>query len=305
MYTERTANELTSHHAGDSLYVHQENGNAKRALTIAVCLTLLFAGVEVVGGIMSNSLALISDAGHMVTDSVSLFFAMIASFMARRPASTQYSFGFAKMEIIAAFMNALMMICVVVWICLEAAERFNSPQPVEGGSVFIVATIGLLVNILVAYVLARDDKNINTKAALMHVMGDLLGSVAAIAAGVIIYFGGPVQADPFLSVFVSLLILKSALSVLRRSFKLLIDAVPEDLNYEEVGNSIKETPNIASVHDLHIWDMSADQVALSAHVLVDDITQWPNSLEEIRERLHTNFKINHVTIQAEAADTTV
>ncbi len=301
MYTERTVNELTSHQAGDSLYLHQDSGNAKKALTIAVCLTLFFAVVEVVGGIMSNSLALLSDAGHMVTDSVSLFIAMIASLMARRPASTQYSFGFAKMEIVAAFMNALVMVGVVAWICFEAIERFQSPQPVEGGSVFIVATIGLLVNILVAYVLSRDNKNINTKAALLHVMGDLLGSVAAIVAGVVIYFGGPLQADPFLSVFVSILILRSALSMLKKSFKLLVDAVPEDLDYEEVGNSIKETPNIVSVHDLHIWDMSASEVALSAHVLVDDIAQWPDSLEEIRARMRTNFQINHVTIQAEAS----
>ena len=189
--------QLTRHHEGDSDYTHQGTGSSKKVLIAAVCLTLGYAVIEVIGGFLSNSLALLSDAGHMVTDSASLFFALLANVLAGRPASGKYSFGFAKLEVLAALLNALAMFAVVLWIVVEAVERFSSPVPVNGSSVFLVATLGLLINIAVAWTLSRDQKSINTRAALLHVMGDLLGSVAAITAGIVIYFGGPVIVDPY------------------------------------------------------------------------------------------------------------
>ncbi len=291
--------DLTSHRLGDSDYIHRSVGTSRRVLATAVFLTLVFACVEVAGGYLSNSLALLSDAGHMLTDSASLFFALVASFLASRPASARFSFGLAKIEIIAAFFNAIMMLVVVAWIVVEAIGRFYEPQQVHGASVFIVALIGLTVNIAVAWTLSRDSKNINTKAALLHAMGDLLGSIAAIAAGLIVFFGGPSVVDPILSIFVSLLILKSAVGVLSESTRLLLDGVPAEISYEKVGSAISEIPQVCSVHDLHIWDMSSGKVALSAHVAVRDLEQWPDLLAMIRERLEADFSIKHITLQPE------
>ena len=284
-------NELLSHKKGDSAYVHKNNSSSKKLLAIASALTLGFAVVEVVGGYLANSLALLSDAGHMVTDSASLLFAFAASVMAQKAASVKYSYGYAKMEVF-----------VVGWIFYEAVERLANPQPVEGGSVFIVASIGLLVNVLVAWILSHDSKNLNTRAALLHVIGDLLGSIAAILAGLIIYFGGPIQADPILSMFVSCLILNSSYSIIKKSFRLLLDGVPEDISYEEVGQTLKSVPGIKSVHDLHVWNMDGSEIALSAHVTITEFQKWPEILGIIRNKLEANFGITHVTIQPEEED---
>ncbi|MCD8338767.1 MAG: cation diffusion facilitator family transporter [Burkholderiales bacterium] len=299
MYIDKIAQELASHHDGDSRYVHHSDGSTKKLFMIAVALTFGFAIVEVIGGLVSNSLALLSDAGHMVTDSFSLFMAMMAAIMARRPAGPHYSYGYAKIEVLSALLNAIMMFAVVGWIIFEAIERFEHPTPVHGAGVFVVATMGLIVNIAMAYLLSRDRKNINTKSALVHVMGDLLGSVAAIAAGIIIYFGGPYQVDPILSVFVALLILRSATGVLLKSVKLLLDAVPEGVDYDEVGEAMEKVKDVASVHDLHIWDMSADHAALSAHLCVEDLEKWPEVLETERDLLKSKYHIGHITLQPE------
>lgn len=297
--TDNLEKELTSHREGDSEYTHQGTSSSKKVLIAAVCLTLGYAVVEVVGGFLSNSLALLSDAGHMVTDSASLFFALLANVLAGRPASGKYSFGFAKLEILAALLNAIAMFAVVVWIVLEAVERFTDPQPVNGSSVFLVATLGLFINIAVAWTLSRDQKSINTRAALLHVMGDLLGSVAAITAGVVIYFGGPFVIDPILSVFVSALILHSSWGVLKTSVHLLLDGVPENIPYQEVGNTLEALPDVYAVHDLHIWNMTANEAALSAHVIVESMAAWPAVLENARDALEKKYGISHVTLQPE------
>ncbi len=284
--------ELLSHKKGDSAYIHKNTSSSKKLLAFASALTLGFAVVEIIGGYLANSLALLSDAGHMVTDSASLLFAFAASVMAQKAASVKYSYGYAKMEVVAALINGIVMFFVVGWIFYEAVERLANPQPVE-------ASIGLLVNILVAWILSHDSKNLNTRAALLHVMGDLLGSIAAILAGLIIYFGGPIQADPILSMFVSCLILNSSYSIIKKSLRLLLDGVPEDISYEEVGTTLEEVPGVKSVHDLHVWNMDGNEIALSAHVTISDFQKWPEILSIARNQLEAKFGITHVTIQPE------
>lgn len=297
--TQTKQHSFSSHGVGDSHYTHQGEGSSWKVLGVAVALTVGFAGVEVVGGLLSNSLALISDAGHMVTDAFSLFFALVANCLSRGAASNRFSFGFAKVEVIASFINGLLMFAVVGWIVFEAVERFTAPVPVAGASVVAVAAIGLAVNVIVAYVLSRDDKSLNTRAALVHVMGDLLGSLAAIAGGAIIWAGGPVIIDPALSIFVSLLILKSTFGIIGTSVRQLMDAVPEGIPYDKVGQEIGEIKDVLEVHDLHIWDMSPNEIALQAHLTIASLESWSSILREARAKLREHYGITHVTLQPE------
>ena len=268
-------------------------------MTIAVLLTLGFAFIELLGGLWSGSLALLADAGHMATDSASLLFALIANLIARRPVSERHSFGLARVEVIAAFVNALFMVAVVVWIVVEAFQRFNSPVPVQGIAVVGVASVGLLINVAVAWTLSRQRDNVNIQAAFVHVLGDLLGSVAAITAGLIIHLGGPVIADPLLSLLVAALIVRSTFVVLKETTFVLLDSVPAGVNYTSVGATLAKLPGIVSVHDLHVWSMVPGRAALSAHVLVNDVESWPAILQEARRVLNRDFNIDHITLQPE------
>ncbi len=290
---------LSAHGRGDSRYGHRAGPARGNALAIAVALTFGYALIEALGGLWSGSLALLADAGHMATDSAALLFALAANIIARRPVSDRHSFGLARVEVIAAFVNAIAMIAVVVWIFVEAFHRIGSPVPVKGLSVFAIASVGLGVNILVAWTLSRDRENVNTRAALIHVMGDLLGSVAAIAAGMIIFFGGPLVVDPLLSMLVGGLILRSTFGVLKETTFVLMDSVPAGVDYGRVGNTLAQLPGVLSVHDLHVWSMVPGKGALSAHVLVDDIERWPIILHQARLVLRRDFQIDHITLQPE------
>jgi len=283
----------------DSGNVHQSRPHGVRPLAVAVALTIGFALVELLAGLWSGSLALLADAGHMATDSAALLFALAASVIARRPASDRHSYGLARVEVVAAFVNAIAMLGVVGWIFYEAIDRLRDPIPVRGLGVFIVAAVGLLINVAVAWSLSRDRDNLNARAALVHVMGDLLGSVAAIVAGLVIYFGGPLMADPLLSMFVAALILRSTISVLRETTLVLLDSVPPTVDYAAVGQALAGLRGIVSVHDLHVWTMVPGRCALSAHVLVEDIEQWPGVLLRARRLLEQDFGISHITLQPE------
>jgi cobalt-zinc-cadmium efflux system protein len=290
---------LGDHQDGDSAYTHQARVSGSRLLAVAVALTAGYAIVELIGGFISGSLALLADSGHMATDAAALLFALAANLIARRPVSDRHSFGLARVEVLAAFVNALAMLAVVAWIFIEAIKRIRAPEAVLGGEVFVIATIGLLVNVVVAWTLSHDRDNVNTRAAFIHVLGDLLGSVAAIVAGVVIWFGGPVIADPLLSMFVAALILRSTIGVLRETTFVLMDSVPEGVNYGRVGRALARIPGVLQVHDLHVWSMVPGRSALSAHVLVQDIADWPAILRQARAILSDNFRIDHVTLQPE------
>ncbi|AVR97285.1 cation diffusion facilitator family transporter [Pseudoduganella armeniaca] len=292
---------LHAHLKGDAKYRHQRADRSLSILAWALGLTLLFAGVEVGAGFMSNSLALISDAGHMVTDAASLGLALFAQLIARRPPSSRYSFGFGRAEALAAFVNGLVMLLVVGWIVFEAVHRFTAPQPVAGGTVFVVAAIGLVVNLIVAWVLSKDRDSMNTRAALVHVLGDMLGSVAALIAGAVIYYTGWMQIDPLLSLIVSLLLLKSTYGILRESGHHLMEGVPEHIDYLQLGADLEQVDGVVSVHDLHVWDMSPGEPALIGHVEVADLQHWPRVLKAIRIMLLERHRIDHVTLQAEVA----
>jgi cobalt-zinc-cadmium efflux system protein len=290
---------LSAHGRGDSTYTHRSPAARGNALAVAVALTFGYALVEVIGGLWSGSLALLADAGHMATDSAALLFALAANIIARRPVSDRHSYGLARVEVIAAFVNAITMVAVVAWIFFEAFQRIRAPVPVKGLGVLAIASVGLAVNILVAWSLSRDRENVNTRAAFLHVLGDLLGSVAAIAAGVIIYFGGPLVVDPLLSMLVGGLILRSTFGVLKETTFVLLDSVPPGVDYGRVGKTLAELPGVLSVHDLHVWSMMPGRAALSAHVLVDDIERWPVILHQARLILRRDFRIDHITLQAE------
>ena len=293
---------LHAHLEGDARHAHFIEARSQKALAAALGLTLLFAVIEAVTGFMSNSLALISDAGHMVTDAAALGLALLAQLIAKRPPSARHSFGFVRAEALAAFVNSLALLALVAWIVFEAVQRLAAPEPVQGGVVLVVAAIGAAINLLVAWVLSRGAQNINTRAALLNVMGDLLGSVAAIAAGAVIYFTGWMPIDPILSILVSLLILKSALGILRESYHFLMEGVPHHIDYLRVGADLAQVPGVLSVHDLHVWDMSPGQPALIGHLEIGDLDEWPRVLRAVQQMLLDRHGIDHVTLQPEVRD---
>ena len=290
---------LHAHRAGDAKHRHVSEDRSQKILAWSLVLTLGFAAVEVIAGFWSNSLALISDAGHMVTDATALGLALLAQLIARRPPSAKHSFGFGRAEALAAFVNGMAMLLVIGWITFEALQRLAKPEPVQGGTVFVVATIGLVVNLLVAWTLSHDKHSLNTRAALVHVLGDLLGSVAALIAGAVIYYAGWLQIDPLLSIFVSLLILRSTFSVLRESYHFLMEGVPHHIDYLQVGSDLAAIKGVLSVHDLHVWEMTPGQPALIGHVEVRDLQEWPQVLFAVKAMLLEKHGIDHVTLQAE------
>lgn len=281
---------------------HLGHGGGYGHLTGALYFTLGFALVEAVTGWWSGSLALISDAGHMLTDSTALGLAALAAWLARKPPSGRHTYGLVRLEVLAALLNSLLMFGLIVYIAVEALRRFAEPHTVQGGVVAVVAILGLAVNLGVAWQLSRGDKTLNTRAAIMHVMGDILGSVAALTAGVVIYFTGWMAIDPLLSLLVSGLIMVSAWRLLSEAIHVLLEAVPGHIRLEAVSTDLASIEGVAAVHDLHVWTLSSGQVALSAHLDVRALADWPGILCEARRRLSGQHGIGHVTLQPEAAD---
>ncbi len=295
------ADHLHAHKRGDAQHAHAVADRKQLWLWIALLLTLSFAVVEFFAGLLSGSLALMSDAGHMVTDSAALGLALLAQFIARRPPSAKHSFGFGRAEALAAFVNCLIMVGLVIWIVIEAVSRIQEPQPVAGLTVTIVAAMGLCINLVVAWVLSRDQKSVNTRAALVHVMGDLLGSIAALISGVVIQLSGWMPIDPILSIFVALLILKSTAAILKESYHFLMEGVPLHIDYVKVGQNLSAIDGVVAVHDLHVWEMSPGYPALIGHVEIRQFKQWPRILENMTAMLREIYKIDHITLQPEEA----
>ena len=290
---------FSDHGHGDSRHSHHLVTSGSRPLVIAVALTTGYALVELAGGLWSGSLALLADCGHMLTDAAALLFSLAANKVAQRPVSSRHSFGLARAEVIAAFVNSLALLAVVAWLVVEGIDRILNPVRVNGAAVLLIAAAGLAVNLAVAWVLSRHRENLNMRAALLHVLGDLLGSVAALAAGAVIYFTGYTVADPLLSMLVSGLILRSTVGVLKESTLVLLDSVPVGLEYQEVGQALAGIEGVRSIHDLHIWSMVPGRNAVSAHLLVERIERWPHILREARRVLAEEFGIDHVTLQPE------
>lgn len=278
---------------------HVGHAHAGQALFKALFFTLGFAVVEVVAGLWSGSLALLSDAGHMVTDSTALGLAALAAMLARRPPSKRHTYGLVRLEILAALVNSLAMLALIGFIAVEAIDRLSHPQPVMGGAVMLVAFIGLLVNLAVAWLLHHGDDSLNTRAALMHVMGDLLGSIAALLAGAVIWFTGYTPIDPILSLVVAALILFSAWNLLKESLHVLMEGVPGHVSLDNVAHDLAAIPGVLRVHDLHIWTLSSGQIGLTSHLELRSFDDWNRILQASRACLDQRHGIRHVTLQAE------
>ena len=275
------------------------HGASGANLALALTLTLGYAAVEAVGGWLAGSLALLGDAGHMLTDGLALGLAALAGWLASRPASRRHSYGLGRVELLTALINALLMLAIVTSICVAAIDRLIDPAPVLGETVTLIALIGLMVNLLVAWILSRGHHNINVRGALLHVMGDILGSVAALISGVAITLTGWTPIDPILSLVIAALILFSAVNLLRHAMHLLLDGVPPRLDLAEVGEALATLEGVRGVHDLHIWQISGERVALSAHLMLDDINRWEHLLKQAHELLGHRFGIDHTTLQPE------
>ena len=281
---------------------HVGHNNSSRTLIIALLLTLSFSGVEAVAGWWSGSLALLTDALHMLTDSSALGLAAGAAWLARRPPSTRHSYGLVRAEVLAALFNSLLMLVLIGFIVHEAIDRFGAPREIQGSMVIIVAVIGLVINLIVAWVLSRGEHTLNSRAALLHVLGDALGSVAAITAGIVIVTTGWTPIDPLLSLLVAALILVSALRLLREVLHVLMEGVPGNVKLESVGRDLAALDGVLRVHDLHVWTLSSGTIALSSHLEIRNLCDWPVILEAARRTMDTQHGIRHVTLQPEVIE---
>ena len=270
-----------------------------RVLLVAFALTGAFAAVEGVVGWLSGSLALLADAGHMVSDTVALGLAATAAALARRPASARHSFGLGRAEVVAATFNATLLLVIVAGIAWAAVDRLREPAPVAGGAVLAVATAGLLLNLGLAWVLSRGEQTLNVRAALLNVAGDALGSVAAITSGAVILLTGWAPIDPILSLFICALILVASLRLLRETLAVVMEAVPRDIDLADVQRAIAGIDGVRQVHDLHVWQVASGAPILTAHLEVDSLAAWPNVHEAVLRSLKADFNIIHVTLQPE------
>jgi cobalt-zinc-cadmium efflux system protein len=279
---------------------HGARGQDKRALWLVLCLTGAFTVAEVVGGLLTGSLALLADAGHMLSDAGSIALALLAIWLAERPATPSRSFGLQRAEILAALVNGLTLVVISLWIFWEAYHRLSEPPEVLGGPMLAVAVVGLSVNLAGAYILSRaEGDSLNVSAALRHVIADVLGSVGAITAAVIILLTGWRYADPLVSVVIGLLVLASAWPVLRDSLRVLLEAAPVGVDPAQVGQRMASAEGIREVHDLHIWTITSGFPALSAHVLVGPGDDCHARRRELERLLQDEFDIEHTTLQVD------
>ncbi len=271
-------------------------------IAIAAALTGIFMVAEVVGGVISGSLALIADAGHMLTDFASLMLAWLAFRLARRPADWKRTFGFDRFSVLAAFVNGMSLFVIAGWILWEAVQRLNAPQEVLGGVMLWVALGGLMVNILAFWVLARggESENLNVRAAALHVMGDLLGSVAALVAALVIIWTGWTPIDPILSVLVALIILRSAWKVVAQSGHILLEGAPGGFDRRDVAGDLRaEVPGLRDVRHVHAWSVTQERPMVTMVIEVDAGSDAHAVKTAIRERLQARHAIGHVTIEVE------
>lgn len=295
-------------HSNRTENIHQHGGhnhhyNANRkALLLSFILIAGFMVVEFVGGFLTNSLALISDAGHMLSDAAALGLSLAALIFGARKATEAKSYGYKRFEILAALLNGLVLIALAVYIMIEAVNRISEPQEVMGRNMMIIAVIGLIINIVVAWILhtqAATGENLNIRSAFMHVIGDLLGSVGAIIAGILIMVFGWNIADPIASIIVSVLVLYSGWNVLKQSVDILMESKPSNIDSHKVIEALESIEGVENVHDLHIWLMTSDYPLMTVHLRVSENADRDRVLEISKAMIEKEFHIRHVTIQIE------
>lgn len=273
---------------------------SRRRLVLVLALTAAFMGVEFVGGWISNSLALMADAGHMLGDVSALGLSLFALWFARRPATPNKSYGWLRIEILAALANGIALGVIAVLIFVQAASRLRAPEPVEGPLMLGVAIAGLLVNVVAALALhSSRGASLNLRGAYLHVLGDLLGSVGAILAAAIILTTGWTAADPIISCLVGTLILVGSVRLVRESVDVLLEAVPRDIDLDRVAQSIRSIDGVEAVHDLHVWTLTSGYRAMSGHAVIDDPRRHNAIIRDIHACMHDRFGIRHVTVQVE------
>ena len=279
---------------------HHHAAHHGPALRSAAALTLGFAVVEAAGGWWTGSLALLSDAGHMLTDGAALALAALAAWVARRPPSARHSYGLGRTEVFAALVNAVAMLAIAGALGYEALLRWHAPAPVKGGAAALIALGGLALNLAILRRLTPHRHDLNARAAMLHVAGDAMGSGAALSAGLIIAFTGWLRVDAIASLAICALIAVAALRFTRDSVHALMEGVPRGLSVEAIGQEMARVEGVLSVHDLHVWMLSGSRTALSAHVVVGSMQHWDRTLGALQQCLHEKFHIDHVTLQPES-----
>ena len=281
---------------------HSTISTNQRRLLIALAITGLMTVVELVGGVLSNSLALLGDAGHMFTDTLALGLSLFALTLARRPASQNRTYGFHRAEVLAALTNGAILILISVYIFYQAYRRFVEPPEVRGGLMLTVAAIGFVANLAGILVLRSASRgNLNVRGAFLHMWSDTISSVGVLAAGVIILVTGWTTADPIISIVIGLLILRGAVALVLESSDILLEAVPKHLDVARISNAVSRIKGVRDIHDVHLWTITSGMYALSCHVLIEDqmVSNSTQIVEEINQTLSREFGIGHSTLQLE------
>jgi cobalt-zinc-cadmium efflux system protein len=288
---------------GSHIHQHRHTSDSSRRLRLVLTLTAFYMIAEMFGGWWTGSLALLADAGHMFTDVAALALALVAVWFGSRPATPKKTFGYYRLEIIAALVNGVALVVMSLLIFYGAYERWQAPPVVRSGPMIALAVGGLTVNLICAWILhGSDEVDLNVRGAWLHVMGDALGSVAAIAAGVCMWLFGWYAADSLFSVVIGLLIIWSSFRLIKDSTNVLLEGTPAHINLAAVETAILDTAGVADVHDLHVWTITSGREALSAHVIHSDRISQPDLLRELRTKLHDKFGVDHLTIQMETPD---
>jgi cobalt-zinc-cadmium efflux system protein len=270
-----------------------------RVLKFCLIITFSFSFIEAVGGYITNSVTLQSDALHMLTDAAGLLIAYFANNISKRPATVNLTFGYGKAEALGAMINCVFTIILTLFLLAEVIYRFFNPVEVKGLGLFVVAGIGFVVNSIIAFTLAKNSHSLNIKAALIHTLGDLLASIIAIVAGVLIIFTKIDIIDPILSLIVIIILIVSNYSLIKKSAIVLMAGVPEYLSYEQVGKDLAAIDGVIGVHDLHIWYLTANAAALSAHIVASNPLNWEQILNNCQRMLKNKHQIEHITLQYE------
>lgn len=297
--------ELSHHHQHGARHSHSHGraARSRRRLSIVLVLTAVYMLAEAVGGWMTGSLALLADAGHMLTDVAALALALIAVWFGSRPATSSKTFGYYRLEILAALINGVALILISLLIFYEAYQRWAEPPAVRSGLMILVATGGLVINLVCAWLLHGDHKDdLNMRGARLHIIGDALGSVGAIVAGALMWLYGWYAADPLFSSLISLLIIWSSWHLIRESTNVLLEGTPAHINLAAVEDVILQTDGVEDVHDLHVWTITSGREALSAHVIYAETMSQAEVLKELRTKLSDRFGVDHLTIQLETPD---
>ena len=291
------------HHDGEKdEHEHNHQHRLQRKFRFAILLTTFVLGIEIVGGILSNSLALLSDAAHVFSDSLSLIMSWLAIYLSTRPATSSRTYGYHRTEVFAAFINGVSLIAISGWIFYEAVHRFMEPEPVKSKEMLVVAIIGFIANMAIVWLFhGEGHKSLNVRSAVLHVIGDALASVGVIVGGAVMYWTGWFVVDPILSCGIGIVILIGAFRVTKEAVHILLEASPKHADAHKVAACINAIGSVKDVHDMHIWSLCSNYLALSTHVsIVEDASRSSHELrQEINDKLQTQFSIFHTTIQIE------